>query len=556
MIKISTFLLTVLLFFMLQIQAFSQTNGSFNYQAVIRKSTGTLVQKTAISVKFSIVDKTEGLVFSETQNVTTDAYGVINLIIGNGTNQTGSLGNINWENNQKLKVEVDYDKDGWMDLTGISEITQVPKSFYSSKAGLATKAEGLTYELSPVAVSGDYKDLINTPAEQTLSLDDNYQLNISKGNSVDLSILKDGNPKLSLLENILSIEGGNSVSIPLTTGDMEKAVYDTDGNNKMDIAETTEKIQGISVSTATPLSGQVLQYDGSDWVPGVVAATDEKVKVGTGDAQVLSTTDFDGTSDIVIKSGAITSIKIADESVTDAKIASGISASKVGLENVDNTSDANKPISTATQAALNLKANSADLGTAAMMNVGTGENNIIQLDANSKLPAVDGSQLINLPTGPVSSVAGRVGAVTLDKSDVGLVNVDNTSDANKPISTATQAALNLKATLVSPALTGTPTAPTASAGNATTQVATTAFVSNAISSTGKATASNGLTATNGNVTLGGALTTATIINQGANDVNFTGTGKVTVDNIKVTGAVYVSHIRTHALPTNVVWQAD
>jgi hypothetical protein len=30
----------------------------------------------------------------------------------------------------------------------------------------------------------------------------------------------------------------------------------------------------------------------------------------------------------------------------------------------------------------------------------------------------------------------------MDKSDVGLGNVDNTSDANKPISTATQGAIN------------------------------------------------------------------------------------------------------------------
>lgn len=36
----------------------------------------------------------------------------------------------------------------------------------------------------------------------------------------------------------------------------------------------------------------------------------------------------------------------------------------------------------------------------------------------------------------VSSVAGKMGAVTLTKSDVGLSNVDNTSDVNKPVSTA------------------------------------------------------------------------------------------------------------------------
>lgn len=46
--------------------------------------------------------------------------------------------------------------------------------------------------------------------------------------------------------------------------------------------------------------------------------------------------------------------------------------------------------------------------------------------------------------GAVSSVNGKTGAVELAADDVGLGNVDNTSDANKPISTATQTALNGK----------------------------------------------------------------------------------------------------------------
>lgn len=48
---------------------------------------------------------------------------------------------------------------------------------------------------------------------------------------------------------------------------------------------------------------------------------------------------------------------------------------------------------------------------------------------------------------PVQSVAGRAGDVVLVKADVGLGNVDNTSDLNKPISTAMQTALNLKINL-------------------------------------------------------------------------------------------------------------
>lgn len=77
---------------------------------------------------------------------------------------------------------------------------------------------------------------------------------------------------------------------------------------------------------------------------------------------------------------------------------------------------------------------------------------------------------------PVKSVAGKTGAVILEKGDVGLGNVDNTSDANKPVSTATQTALNLKANIASPTFTGSPKAPTAASSTNTTQIATTAFV--------------------------------------------------------------------------------
>ena len=46
--------------------------------------------------------------------------------------------------------------------------------------------------------------------------------------------------------------------------------------------------------------------------------------------------------------------------------------------------------------------------------------------------------------GGVTSVNGKQGDVVLDKSDIGLGAVNNTSDAEKPISDATQAALDGK----------------------------------------------------------------------------------------------------------------
>jgi len=74
---------------------------------------------------------------------------------------------------------------------------------------------------------------------------------------------------------------------------------------------------------------------------------------------------------------------------------------------------------------------------------------------------------------------GTVSGIT--KTMVGLGSVDNTADADKPVSTAQAASIALRAPLASPALTGTPTAPTAAAGTNTTQVATTAFVGTAVS---------------------------------------------------------------------------
>jgi hypothetical protein len=106
---------------------------------------------------------------------------------------------------------------------------------------------------------------------------------------------------------------------------------------------------------------------------------------------------------------------------------------------------------------------------------GSGSNTTATLAGNTS------SSIQFLSQTGTGAVSAAPAWTTLTKTHVGLSNVDNTSDANKPISTATQAALDGKISSVSPALTGTPTAPTASTGTSTTQIATTAFVNASIS---------------------------------------------------------------------------
>lgn len=92
---------------------------------------------------------------------------------------------------------------------------------------------------------------------------------------------------------------------------------------------------------------------------------------------------------------------------------------QVGLGNVDNTSDANKPISIATGNAIDLKANTTYVNT----------------ELNKKATSVD----------LVAHTGSRANPHVVTKAQVGLGSVDNTTDAGKPVSNATQTALNLKA---------------------------------------------------------------------------------------------------------------
>jgi len=143
--------------------------------------------------------------------------------------------------------------------------------------------------------------------------------------------------------------------------------------------------------------------------------------------------------------------------------------SDVGLGNVDNTSDLSKPISTATQNALNLKLNITDWDT---WRQGTYQSDQLalwdelgdKLDYSAWVDFVDFftpwhqtiqpiaysgdfGDLVGVPP-LVNSVNTMTGDVIITKATVGLGNVDNTSDLDKPISTLTQDALDLKVNIV------------------------------------------------------------------------------------------------------------
>jgi hypothetical protein len=143
---------------------------------------------------------------------------------------------------------------------------------------------------------------------------------------------------------------------------------------------------------------------------------------------------------------------------------------QVGLGNVDNTSDVAKPVSTATATALAGKSDTGHGHTFSDISGQVSTAQIPPLAINETFSAADQAAMLALTAqrgdmairsdngrtyvlatdspatladwkevmaaGQVQSVAGKTGVVSLVKADVGLGNIDNTSDLNKPISTA------------------------------------------------------------------------------------------------------------------------
>ncbi|SHJ20142.1 hypothetical protein SAMN05443429_11221 [Cruoricaptor ignavus] len=124
-----------------------------------------------------------------------------------------------------------------------------------------------------------------------------------------------------------------------------------------------------------------------------------------------------------------------DNHISDYSNPHRVSKQQVGLGNVDNTSDADKPISEAVSKALKTKIDTAREGK---------PDGIATLGTDGKVKPEQLPIGINAQ-GKVTSVNGKIGDVRIDKSDIGLGNVDNTSDSQKPISIAQKAELDTKA---------------------------------------------------------------------------------------------------------------
>jgi len=279
----------------------------------------------------------------------------------------------------------------------------------------------------------------------------------------------------------------------------------------VDLAVTTEKISDSAITSAKIADGAVATGDLADLAVTTAKLANSGVTSDKlGDSSVtVAKIDTGAVTAAKIEDLAVTTAKIADDAVTGAKIAdnaisqSHLSDDSVGTNEIGGlaVTEAKLADSAVTTDKINNAAvteakiaglavtegkiadgsvSTAKIADSAITSAKILDGTIVNEDINasaaiatSKIDGLDTALSAKLSSATAASTyapidsptfTGTVSGVT--KSHVGLSNVDNTSDANKPVSTAAQSALDLKANLAAPTFTGTVVLPsTTSIGN-------------------------------------------------------------------------------------------
>jgi hypothetical protein len=321
------------------------------------------------------------------------------------------------------------------------------------------------------------------------SLGDYIPLNALGQPSGPATLDADGN--LIVPENKIIIEGATADAHELTlqAPDVVSDITVTLPNATGTLALTSDITTAISnlidaapdaLNTLNELAAAI--NDDASYASTITTALGNKLDSTTAASTYLTQANASSTY-LTQTSASSTYLTQTNASSTYAPIANptftgtvgGVTKSMVGLGNVDNTTDANKPVSIATQTALNLKANTADITELAQDAVGNSLSSVFTYNDSTGGIGIDNAQLSNfLLEGASGNSYGLIGTSQY-------LDVKNTNGYNKEIEvdiTALETKLETDgfAKLASPALTGTPTAPTAAVGTDSTQVATTAFV--------------------------------------------------------------------------------
>jgi hypothetical protein len=242
-----------------------------------------------------------------------------------------------------------------------------------------------------------------------------------------------------------------------TSGDMTKAVYDTDDDGVVDSTEKEVLLVRNTTGSTIPKGSVVYINGATGQMPTVTLADADSEATSSKTIGLTLTALSNNTNGYIITSGLFHTLDTSAYADGDSLWLSSTAgqmvantppaepAHSVYIGRVAYSHGVNGKIVVAIQ-------NGYELNELHGVSVSSEVNNDV-LRYNSTTGLWENKQLTDKQDTLVSGTSIKTiegqsllgsGNIDLSKSDVGLSNVDNTSDTNKPISTATQTALNLK----------------------------------------------------------------------------------------------------------------
>jgi uncharacterized protein (TIGR02145 family) len=178
---------------MFSLNAISQAPNSFKYQSMIRKTDGSPLANQSVKLKISILrDNASGTsVYSEIHSTFSNAFGVINVNIGEGSEKSGSIAAIDWSAGLYfVKVEMDETGGTNYTLSSVGQLLSVP---YALQAKSVDSINWATVKNKPSLVSSIF--ISNPQAGDLIYYDGSNWNKIPRGKNNQVLTLVDGKPQ-------------------------------------------------------------------------------------------------------------------------------------------------------------------------------------------------------------------------------------------------------------------------------------------------------------------------------------------------------------------------
>ena len=118
--------------------SFAQAPEGINYQSVLRNLDGTILSNSSVGMQLSILQgsSTGTTIYSESHSVSTNDYGLINVVLGDGAIESGDFSTIDWANGPYF-LEIAVDENGGTNYAalGTQQLISVPYALYAKTAG-------------------------------------------------------------------------------------------------------------------------------------------------------------------------------------------------------------------------------------------------------------------------------------------------------------------------------------------------------------------------------------------------------------------------------------